>query len=72
MHALAHQINQTLGNIGATIPMCRRPKSCRRDQHAAMRELVSDMNAGRVQMLVLIGESNPVQTAPADLTSPMR
>ena len=25
------------------------------------------MNAGRVQMLVIIGESNPVQTAPADL-----
>ena len=25
------------------------------------------MNAGRVQMLLIIGESNPVQTAPADL-----
>ena len=25
------------------------------------------MNAGRVQMLMIIGESNPVQTAPADL-----
>ena len=37
------------------------------EQHAALRELVSDMNAGRVQMLVIIGESNPVQTAPADL-----
>ncbi len=32
-----------------------------------MRELVSDMNAGRVQMLLIVGESNPVQTAPADL-----
>src|SRR5690606_34217743 len=29
--------------------------------------LVTDMNAGRVQMLVMIGESNPVFSAPADL-----
>ena len=37
------------------------------EQLAALRELVSDINAGRVQMLMIIGESNPVQTAPADL-----
>src|SRR6185436_14933885 len=29
--------------------------------------LVSDMYADRVQMLVIIGESNPVHSAPADL-----
>src|SRR5690606_26773906 len=37
------------------------------DQQAALRDLVADMNAERVQMLLIIGESNPVQTAPADL-----
>ena len=36
------------------------------EQHAALRELVSDINAGHVQMLVIIGESNPVLSAPAD------
>ena len=30
------------------------------EQHAALRELVTDIDAGRVQMLVIIGESNPV------------
>ena len=67
VHALAHQINQTLGNIGATITYVPPPEIVPSEQHAALGELVSDMNAGRVQMLVLIGESNPVQTAPADL-----
>jgi MoCo/4Fe-4S cofactor protein with predicted Tat translocation signal len=67
VHALVHNINQALGNIGATVtyvPPCEIVPSA---QHAALRELVSDMNAGRVQMLVMLGESNPVQTAPADL-----
>jgi anaerobic selenocysteine-containing dehydrogenase len=67
VHVLVHQINQALGNIGATITYVPPAEIVPSDQHAALRELVSDMNAGRVQMLVLIGESNPVQTAPADL-----
>ena len=67
VHALAHAINQALGNIGSTITYVPPPEIVPTEQHAALRELVSDMNAGRVQMLVVIGESNPVQTAPADL-----
>jgi molybdopterin-containing oxidoreductase family iron-sulfur binding subunit len=67
VHALVHQINQALGNIGTTITYAPPTEIVPSDQHAALRELVSDMNAGRVQMLVIIGESNPVQTAPADL-----
>ena len=67
VHALAHAINQALGNVGQTVSYLPPPEIVPSDQHAALRELVSDMNAGRVQMLVMIGESNPVQTAPADL-----
>jgi MoCo/4Fe-4S cofactor protein with predicted Tat translocation signal len=67
VHVLAHQINQALGNIGTTITYVPPAEMVPSAQHAALRELVSDMNAGRVQMLLLIGESNPVQTAPADL-----
>jgi MoCo/4Fe-4S cofactor protein with predicted Tat translocation signal len=67
VHAIAHAINQALGNVGQTVSYLPPPEIVPSDQHAALRELVSDMNAGRVQMLVIIGESNPVQTAPADL-----
>jgi hypothetical protein len=37
------------------------------DQHGA--DLVTDMEAGRVQMVLIVGESNPVETAPPDLNS---
>ena len=67
VHALVHAINQALGNVGVTVTYQPTPEIVPADQHAAMRELVSDMNAGRVQMLMIVGESNPVQTAPADL-----
>jgi MoCo/4Fe-4S cofactor protein with predicted Tat translocation signal len=67
VHALAHAMNQALGNVGATLTYHPPPEIVPTDQHAALRELVSDMNAGRVQMLLIVGEANPVQTAPADL-----
>ncbi|MGQ0733762.1 MAG: TAT-variant-translocated molybdopterin oxidoreductase [Acidobacteriota bacterium] len=67
VHALAHAMNEALGNVGATVSYLPTPESVPSDQHAALRELVSDMNAGRVQMLLIVGEANPVQTAPADL-----
>jgi molybdopterin-containing oxidoreductase family iron-sulfur binding subunit len=67
VHALAHAMNQVLGNVGATITYRPPAEIVPTEQHAALRELVSDMQAGRVQMLLIVGESNPVQTAPADL-----
>ena len=67
VHALAHAINQALGNVGTTVTYQPPPEIVPSEQLAALRELVSDINAGRVQMLIIIGESNPVQTAPADL-----
>ena len=36
------------------------------DQMQSLRELVKDMNDGRVELLVILG-GNPVYTAPADL-----
>jgi len=67
VHALAHAMNQALRNVGATVTYHPPPEIVPSDQHAALRELVADMNAGRVQMLLIVGELNPVQTAPADL-----
>src|SRR5688572_27727626 len=64
VHAIAHAINAALGAPVTYLPT---PEIVPSEQHAALRELVAESNAGQVQMLVLIGESNPVLSAPADL-----
>jgi Fe-S-cluster-containing dehydrogenase component len=66
VHALAHAINQALGNVGITVtysaPLLAQPDS----QLESLRSLVADMGAGRVDTLIVLG-GNPVYTAPADL-----
>jgi MoCo/4Fe-4S cofactor protein with predicted Tat translocation signal len=64
VHALAHAINAA---IGAPVSYLATPEIVPTEQSAAFTELVADINAGHVQMLVMVGESNPVHTAPADL-----
>jgi len=66
VHALAHAINHALGNIGRTVvhtdPVEARPEG----QFASLKDLVADMRAGAVDVLLMIG-GNPVFDAPADL-----
>jgi MoCo/4Fe-4S cofactor protein with predicted Tat translocation signal len=66
VHALVHAINHALGNVGHTVvytdPAAARPE----DQMASLREFVADIEAGQVELLVILG-GNPVYTAPADL-----
>jgi MoCo/4Fe-4S cofactor protein with predicted Tat translocation signal len=66
LHALAHAINDSLGNVGQTVtytdPVEPRPTN----QAASMAALVEDMKAGRVQALFMLG-GNPVFDAPSDL-----
>jgi molybdopterin-containing oxidoreductase family iron-sulfur binding subunit len=66
VHALAHAMNRRLGNNGRTVlttdPVEARPVM----QADSLRELVEDMNAGRVETLIIFG-GNPVHTSPADL-----
>ena len=64
VHVLAHAMNAGLGGAVTYLPT---PEAVPSEQHTALRELVDDINGGRVQMLVIIGESNPVFSAPADL-----
>ncbi len=64
VHVLAHAMNAALGGAVTYLPT---PEAVPSEQHTALRELVDDINGGRVQMLVVIGESNPVFSAPADL-----
>jgi MoCo/4Fe-4S cofactor protein with predicted Tat translocation signal len=66
VHALAHALNYALGNIGQTVFYTDPVEAAPTDQIASLRELVSDMAAGAVGLLVIIG-GNPVYTAPADL-----
>jgi molybdopterin-containing oxidoreductase family iron-sulfur binding subunit len=66
VHALAHAINAALGAVGTTVeytdPVAVQPA----DQNVALRELVADLNADAVEVLIVI-DANPVYTAPADL-----
>ena len=66
VHALAHAMNWTLGNVGKTVayaePVVARPVN----QLESLRNLVREMEANVVQMLIILG-GNPVYTAPADL-----
>ena len=66
VHALAHAINGVLGNAGQTVtyidPIAAEPV----DHVESLAALVADMNAGHVDLLVVLG-GNPAYTAPADL-----
>ena len=66
VHAIAHALNAALAAVGTTVSYLPTPEIVPSEQHAALRELVTDIEAGRVQMLVIVGESNPVMSAPAD------
>ncbi len=65
VHAIAHAINQALGNHGTTITVTESPEVMPMNQLESFRELVTDMNAGKVQALIMLG-GNPVFDAPAD------
>ena len=66
VHALAHAINQRLGNVGNTIfytdPIDANPIN----QAESLKELVADMNAGKADLLIILG-GNPAYDAPSDL-----
>jgi MoCo/4Fe-4S cofactor protein with predicted Tat translocation signal len=66
LHALAHAINEALGNVGTTVAYTEPTEARPSDQLASLRELADDMRAGKVDLLVVLG-GNPVYTAPVDL-----
>ena len=66
VHALAHAINASLGNAGHTVTYAEPVEANVVDHVASLRELTTDMEAGRVQVLLILG-GNPVYTAPADV-----
>jgi MoCo/4Fe-4S cofactor protein with predicted Tat translocation signal len=66
VHALAHAINHGLGNVGKTVLHTAPVEANPVDQIQSLKDLVSDMNAGRVEVLLIFG-GNPAYTAPPDL-----
>ncbi len=65
VHALAHAINETLGNVGRTLSYSAPILALAENQGDSLRALVDDMAAGKVDTLVMLG-GNPVYNAPAD------
>jgi MoCo/4Fe-4S cofactor protein with predicted Tat translocation signal len=66
VHALAHAINAALGNVGQTVIQTASLEPTPVDHVASIRELTGELNAGKVEVLAVIG-ANPVYTAPQDL-----
>ena len=66
VHAIAHAINASLGNVGTTVVYTEPIEANPVNQTESMRQLAGDMASGRVEALVILG-GNPVFTAPADL-----
>ena len=66
VHALAHAMNATLGNIGKTVFYTDPIEASPVDQLASLEDLVKDLDAGAVDLLLIVG-GNPAFTAPVEL-----
>ena len=66
MHALAHAMNEALGAVGTTVTYTAPAEAAPVGETAALAALVGEMQAGAVEVLVVLG-ANPAYAAPADL-----
>jgi MoCo/4Fe-4S cofactor protein with predicted Tat translocation signal len=65
VHVLAQAMNHALGCVGKTVYYTERLEANPVNELESLRELVGDLNAGKVELLVILG-GNPVYNAPAD------
>jgi MoCo/4Fe-4S cofactor protein with predicted Tat translocation signal len=65
VHALVHEINAALGNVGMAVWYTADPEPDRPPHVEALKALCDAMSAGKVRLLVILG-GNPVYDAPAD------
>ena len=66
VHAIAHAINEALGNVGRTVSYSQPVRGGGSGSTDAIRSLAGEMNAGHVRTLLILG-GNPVFDAPSDL-----
>ncbi|HEY5446641.1 MAG TPA: hypothetical protein VIJ87_19695, partial [Pyrinomonadaceae bacterium] len=66
IHALAHAMNNALGNVGKTVFYSDPLEVNSVDQRQSLQELVNDLDNGHVELLVIVG-GNPVYDTPSDL-----
>jgi len=66
VHALAHTLNQMLGNVGKTVFYTEPVDANPANRNESLHSLVEDMRAGKVDLLLILG-GNPAYDAPAEL-----
>jgi MoCo/4Fe-4S cofactor protein with predicted Tat translocation signal len=66
VHARAHAMNAALGNVGKTVFYTDPVEANSVDQTQSLRELVSDIDAGKIETLIIVG-GNPAYNTPVDL-----
>lgn len=66
IHALAHVMNQALGNSGKTVSYSKAIEARPENQKNSLKELVKDIKGGKVEALLILG-TNPAYDAPADV-----
>ncbi len=66
VHALAHAVNEGLGNTGRTVSYAAVQDSQEEHPEQSLRTLVQDMSKGAVRTLLILG-GDPVHDSPADL-----
>nr|MBA2354579.1 TAT-variant-translocated molybdopterin oxidoreductase [Acidobacteriota bacterium] len=66
VHVLTAAINQALGAVGSTVEYLPSPAARVDGRTGTLQELVGDMAAGKVDLLVIL-DSNPVYATPVDL-----
>ncbi len=65
VHALAHAINASLGNVGSTLYYTEPVEAEPTNNLESLRDLCADMDGGKVDALLILG-GNPVYDAPHD------
>jgi Fe-S-cluster-containing dehydrogenase component len=65
VHALAHSLNQMLGNVDKTVFYTDSVDANPINHAESVKDLVADMQSGKVDLLVMLG-GNPAYDAPAD------
>src|SRR6202050_4732021 len=66
VHALAHAVNAKLGNVGKTVFYTDTVDANPINQVESIKELAADMQAGKVDLLIILG-GKPAHDEPADL-----